>query len=174
MWARLNHLGWRPFKALGLRRAKELWAAIGDNSITKWKMNYVYVPVPGFPADGLTSKVLLDRIREVTVLIGVITDKQFLHRYCPVPRIPIVGNATRVLTLFDFRSMILGSDACPIHIPPQVLHRIQKRLHPILQKESRQLGLPAPKLLWPHVENVLCCYGKIIDGMFNLPGHSAY
>ena len=39
------------------------------------KKNYVYVPVPGFPADGLTSKVLFDRIREVIVLTGIITDE---------------------------------------------------------------------------------------------------
>ena len=75
-------------------------------------MNYIYVPVPGFPVDGLTSKVLFDRIGEITILIGIIMDKQFLYRYCPIPRIPTVGNATRVLALFDFRSMILGSDAC--------------------------------------------------------------
>jgi len=75
MWSRMSHLGWRPFKALGYRRAKELWAHIGDNGITKWKMNYVYVPVPGFPPDGLTSKVLFDRIRENTVLTGNITDE---------------------------------------------------------------------------------------------------
>ena len=38
-------------------------------------MNYIYVPVSGFPVDGLISKVLLDRIREVTVLTGIITDE---------------------------------------------------------------------------------------------------
>ena len=70
-----DHLGWCPFKALGHRRAKDFWAHIGDNYITKWKMNYVYVPIPGFPADGLTSKVLFDRIREVIVLTGIITDE---------------------------------------------------------------------------------------------------
>ena len=166
----MSHLGC-PFKALGHRHAKKFWLHIGDNYITKYKMNYIYVLVPGIPVDGLTSKVLFDRIREVTVLTRIITDKLFIYRYCPVPRIPTVGNTTRVLVLFDFRSMILGSDICPIRILPQVLHRIQKRLHPILQKEGRQLGLPAPKLLWPHVENVLCCYGKIINGIFDLPGY---
>ena len=55
---------------------KNFGLKFGDNYITKWKKkNYVYVPVPGFPADGLTSKVLFDRIREVTVLTGIITDK---------------------------------------------------------------------------------------------------
>ena len=75
MWSRMSHLGWCPFKALGHRRAEELWTHIGNNYITKWKKNYVYVPVPGFPADGLISKVLFDRIREVTVLTGIITDE---------------------------------------------------------------------------------------------------
>ena len=159
---------------MGHRRAKEFWSHVGDNSITKWKINCVYIPIPGFPADALISKVLLDRIREIAILTGIITDKQFLHRYYPVPRIPIVGNAARLLALFDFRSMILGSDSCPIRVQPQVLHRIQRHLQPILQKEAKQLDLPAPKLLWPHMENILCCYGKIINRMFDLPGHAAY
>ena len=60
--------------------------------------------------------IFFDRTKEVAILTGGITDKQFLHRYCLVPKIPIVGNAARALTLFDFRSMILGSDSCPIHI----------------------------------------------------------
>ena len=38
-------------------------------------MNYIYVPILGIPVDGLISKVLLDRIREVTLLTGIITDE---------------------------------------------------------------------------------------------------
>ena len=86
------------------------------------------------------------------------------------PRIPMLENATRVLALFDFRFIILGLDTCPIHIQP----RIQRRLQPISQKEAKQLDLPAPKLLWPHVENVLYCYGKIINGIFGFLGYTAY
>ena len=85
----------------------------------------------------------------------------------------MVGNATRVLTLFNFRSMILGLDAYPIRIQPQILYRIQKLLQPIFQKEAKQLDLPAPKLLWPHVENVLS-YGKIINGIFDFSEHAIY
>ena len=96
---------------------------------------YIYIPVPGFPAGGLTSKIFLDSIQEVTILTGIITDEQFLYRYYPVPRIPTLGNATRVFALFDFRFIILGSDGYPIRISPQVLHRIQKCLHPILEKK---------------------------------------
>ena len=29
--------------------------------------------------------------------MGIITDEKFLYNYCPVPRIPMVGNATRML-----------------------------------------------------------------------------
>ena len=43
--------------------------------ITKGEINRVYISVPGFPADGLTSKVLFDRIREVAGLIGIIADE---------------------------------------------------------------------------------------------------
>ena len=58
----MSYLGWRPFKALSQKRAKG-------------KINRVYISVPGFPADGLTSKVLFDRIREVAGLIGIIADE---------------------------------------------------------------------------------------------------
>lgn len=81
----------------------------------------------------------------------------------------MLENATRVLALFDFRFIILGLDACPIHIQP----RIQRRLQPISQKEAKQLDLPAPKLLWPHVENVLS-YEKIINGIFNFSGYAIH
>ena len=173
-WGRVSHLGWRPFRALGHRGAKEFWSHVGNNSIAKWRMNRIYIPVPGFLANGFTAKVLLDGIREVSALTGTIRHEQFLHKYAPVPRIRTVGNDTRILALFDFRSMILGSDACPTRMQPQLLHQIQKRLQPILQKGTKQLDLPVPKLLWPHMENVLCCYGKIIDRTFDLPGHAAY
>ena len=50
-------------------------------------MNRIYIPVPGFPADGLTAKALLNRIRNISVLTGTIThEQQFLHKYAPVPR----------------------------------------------------------------------------------------
>ena len=66
------------------------------------------------------ENIFFDCIKEIAILTGGIIDKQFFYRYCLVPRIPIVGNAARTFTLFDFRSMILGSDFCPIHI--QYLH----------------------------------------------------
>ena len=56
-----------------------------------------------------------------------------------------MGNATRLLALFDFRFMILGSDACPIHIQPEILYRIQGRLQSILQKDGKQLDFPVPQ-----------------------------
>ena len=71
----MSHLGWRLFKVLGHKRKKEFWAYVGDNYITKWKINYIYILVPGFPADGLTWKVLFDRIREVAVLTAIIVDE---------------------------------------------------------------------------------------------------
>ena len=60
--------------------------------------------------------IFFDRIKEIAILTGGITDKQFLYRYCLILKIPIVGNAARTLTLFNFRSMIFGSDSCSIHI----------------------------------------------------------
>lgn len=65
-------------------------------------------PVPGFPANGLLSKVFFDRIREVVGLIGIIADEEFLCRYCPVPRILMMGDIIRMLALFDCRFIILG------------------------------------------------------------------
>ena len=49
----------------------------------------------------------------------------------------MLGNATRVLALFDFRFIILGLDACPIHIKPHILYRIQRRLQLVLEKEAK-------------------------------------
>ena len=33
---------------------------------------------------------------------------------------------------------------------------------------------PIPKLLWPHVENILFYYHEIINGIFALPGRAVY
>ena len=71
----MSHLGWCPSKALGHRYTKEFGADINNNYITIWKINYIYIPVPDFPADGLISKILFDYIREVAILIGIITDE---------------------------------------------------------------------------------------------------
>ena len=35
---------------------------------------YIYNSVAAFPAGGLTSKIFLDRIQEITILTGIITD----------------------------------------------------------------------------------------------------
>lgn len=75
MWSRMSPLGCRPFRALDHKHTKEFWAYLGDNSITKTKINRVYISVLGFPVNGLIPKVLFDRIREVAGLIGIITDK---------------------------------------------------------------------------------------------------
>lgn len=48
--------------------------------------------------------------------IRIIADKEFLSRYYPIFRLPIIENATRMLALFDFRFIILDLVACPIHI----------------------------------------------------------
>ena len=53
----MSHLGWPPFKSFGHKGTMKFWSHIGDNCITKWKINCVYIPVPGFSADGLTSKI---------------------------------------------------------------------------------------------------------------------
>ena len=52
---------------------------------------------------------------------------------------PMVGNTTRIFILLDFQFMILGWDIFPIHIQSQILYRIQKYLHPILEKKIKQL-----------------------------------
>ena len=46
----------------------------------------------------------------------IIADKEFLFRYYPIFRLPIIENATRMLALFDFRFIMLDLVACPIHI----------------------------------------------------------
>ena len=56
------------------RCTKDFSTDINDNYITIWKINYIYIPVPDFPADDLISKILFDYIREVAILTGIITD----------------------------------------------------------------------------------------------------
>ena len=53
----MSYLGWPLFKSLDYRDTIKFWSYIDDNCITKWKINCVYIPVPGFSADGLTSKI---------------------------------------------------------------------------------------------------------------------
>ena len=59
------------FQSFGSQTCKKNWIYNIDNCITKWKMNPIYILVPDFPADGLTPKVLFNRIREIAILILV-------------------------------------------------------------------------------------------------------
>ena len=53
----MSYFGWPLFKFLGYKGIIKFWSYIDDNCITKWKINCVYISVPGFSADGLTSKI---------------------------------------------------------------------------------------------------------------------
>ena len=47
------------------------------------------------------ENIFFNRIKEIAILTGGIPDKQFLYRHCLIPKIPIIGNTARTLTLFD-------------------------------------------------------------------------
>ena len=49
-----------------------------------------------------------------------------------------------------------------------------KNIYNPFSKEVKQLDLPAPRLLWPHMKNILWYYNKIIDKIFDLQGYAIY
>ena len=127
------------------------------------------------------ENIFFDRIKEIAILTGGITNKQFLYRYYLILKIPIVGNAAHALTLFDFRFMIFGSDSCLMHI--KYLHTTtgitsNTKIFVIYFTEGTQLIRPScTQTAMATHSKILYYYGKkkkIFDRMFDLPGHIIY
>lgn len=146
---------------------------VGQNSdfLSKAGWSHLYT-CAWFSGRWFNAKVLLDRIREIFVLTRTVTHEQWHHKYAPGPRIPSVGNAFRTLALCLIPSL-WTSARLPRWIATTI-PALNAKTTPVLEKEAKQLDLAVPKPLWPHRETVLCCYGKIIDRMFDLPRHAAY
>ena len=87
-WKAASRNGWRPFNALGFSGARAAWQRINRESLTKWSKANAAKPMYLFPDQGLSMKVLLDRIGELWVDSGFGTRDQFLKTYSPVPRLP--------------------------------------------------------------------------------------
>ena len=124
--------------------------------------------------------IFFDRIKEIAILTRGITDKQCLYRYCLIFKIPIVGNAARTLTLFDFRSMIFGSDSCPMRI--QYSHTTTgitsntKILVTYFTKGTQAIRPSCTQTAMATHGKILYYYGgkKIFDRMFDLLGYIIY
>ena len=170
-WKAASHNGWCPFNALGFSGARAAWQRISRESLTKWSRATAAKPVSLFPDQGLSMKVLLDRIGELWVDGGFGARDQFLKTYILVPRLPAVGGCPRFLAVLAQRSAICGTDLCPARHPPlQVTRNLQKMIDEICNRTGRQ-RVP---LSWPVTENVLCCCVKIIDAMNGSQTHAPY
>ena len=72
-----------------------------------------------FPAQGLSSQILCDRIGEIYEMAGCGTFDEFLKNWSPIPILPGIGGAPRFLAVLTRRTALLGTDLCAF--PPQLL-----------------------------------------------------
>ena len=167
-WGACNHHGFRPFDLMGYRAAQKVWEA------SRWKQDLIKAPTLCFPREGLASKVLQDRIRELVELGHLMSADTFRSRYASIPLMPRTGGAPRMVSLLQQRSFILGSDYLPYRHQPQILHDISRKIRKTANKEGSRLGLPLVDIHWNHTENVLCCFAKTVDSLLGHTTHSRY
>ena len=127
-----------------------------------------------FPLDGLATKVLGDRIAELLELTEMMTPETFVSRFFPIPIVPRVGFAAKMVSCLHHRSTILGSDLAPVKHPVQYVHAIERRLTKICRRVTRAVGEPEVPLSWPVVENVLCCFSKVWECNLDVGSHAVY
>ena len=168
-WGTVNHAGFRPFNSLGFDRALEMWPLMAGGSIGQWSRGKWFCPVPLIPQNGLTTKVLLDRVMELWVDAGLGSSHEFLRNYGNVPLIPTIGGTPRLLSVLQCRSALCGSDGLPTKHPPQLLLQTMRDL----QKQLRKLDSDV-LLTWPMTENLLCCTMKILDRINGITIHAPY
>ena len=85
-WATASHAGFRPFNSLGFDKALQLWPQMAAGSITRWSRGKWFTPVPLLPEQGLSTKVLMDRVMELWMDVGYGTNDVFSPNLCyPAP-----------------------------------------------------------------------------------------
>ena len=132
-WATASHAGFRPFNSLGFDKALQLWPQMAAGSITRWSRGKWFTPVPLLPEQGLSTKVLMDRVMELWMDAGYGTNDAFLQTYGILPLMPAVGGTPRMLSVLQGRSALYGCDGLPTRYPPELL------LHsPALQPNSKR------------------------------------
>ena len=120
-------------------------------------------------------KVLRDRVREMVSAYWQV--EAFDRRFCYQPIVPAVGGCTRTLCLLERRSMLLGTEAMPARLPPQLLLYWCRRLKTELRGESHRLQIKEPaRALLTHsiAENFFCCFSKCLDQMLGVPDYARY
>jgi hypothetical protein len=173
-WGHCTHGGFRPFNALGVATARKAWKDAHQNGRRKWCRGNFHHATLLFPLDGLSTKVLGDRIAELLELNQMMTPESFLSRFFPIPIVPRVGGAAKMVSCLHHRSMILGSDLAPVKHPVQYVHAIERKLTKHYRKVARAVGEPEVPLSWPVVENVLCCFSKVWERNLDVGSHATY
>lgn len=118
-WGHCTHGGFRPFNALGVASARKAWQDAHQHGRRKWCRGNFHHATLLFPLDGLATKVLGDRIAELLELTEMMTPETFVSRFFPIPIVPRVGGAAKMVSCLHHRSMILGSDLAPVKHPVQ-------------------------------------------------------
>ena len=131
-----------PSMLLVLPQLAKLGRTRIKNGRRKWcRGNFHHVTLL-FPLDGLSTKVLGDRIAELLEFNQMMTPESFLSRFFPIPIVPRVGGAAKMVSCLHHRSMILGSDLAPVKHPVQYVHAIERKLTKHYRKVARAVGEP--------------------------------
>ena len=173
-WGSASHSGFRPMRSAGFPRAMQIWEHYMRMTSLSWRNQTLHRSTFLMPRMGLVHKVLRDRVEEM--LKPYMDSAAFRRRFVFVPIVPSVGGCARTLSLLQQRSMILGTDHCPVTHPPQLLLQWSRRIRSELRKEARQLDLLEPNIDLNHsvTEHFLCCFSKCVDFMLGLHHHSRY
>ena len=111
---------------------------------------------------------------ELLELNQMMTPESFLSCFFPIPIVPRVGGAAKMVSRLHHRSMILGSDLAPVKHPVQYVHAIERKLTKHYRKVARAVRETEVPLSWPVVENVLCCFSKVWERNLDVGSHATY
>ena len=126
-----------------------------------------------FPAQGLSSKVLCDRIGEIYEMAGCGTFDEFLKNWSPIPILPGIGGAPRFLAVLTRQTALLGTDLCAVRHPPQLLCQTARALQKNVQRISAPYAMQLD-ISFPVCENVICCFMKCLDILNGAETHARY
>ena len=126
-----------------------------------------------FPAQGLSSKILCDRIGEICEMAGCGTFDEFFKNWSPILILPGIGGAPRFVAVLTRRTALLGTDLCTVRYPPQLLCHTARALQKNVQRISAPYAMQFD-ILFPVYENVICCFMKCLDILNGAETHARY
>ena len=167
-WHEVSHSGFRPFSCLGFPRAAAMWKDLVQKNGRACVGGILLRPCAGFPAAGLGTRVLYDRVSELLEPWYSVSD--FQQRS---------GGTCRAVALLSQRTMLIGSDAYPCSFPPQCLHSILSRVQLRVRREQAKLpvhlrGLLDIELTHSDLSSILCCWTKVLEHMLGGRTHAEY